>query len=1036
MKDDSFIKIFIVNYRIIYLLMIALVIFGFLAVRQMPKESAPEVDIPVVVITTALPGAGAENVEDLITRPIEIQLAGISEVDRIDSSSGQGLSTVIVQFDAKANSSEVAAEVRNRVGRARVDFPREAAESNIQKVSFSDIPIMRMVVAGPFDPAELKVYAEQLKEELESIRNVSQVSLLGAPEREIRVKLENNRLRELSLSPEVVLGALAQANVDFPIGAIETGGGVYSLRLDSKIVSASDIANIPILNRNGALITIGDVAEIEDGFAPLGNISRFSSEGSKPEATVSLQIFKESGQGNILNIAESVRAKIDELSNNGFPKEIEVQIIQSDADTIRSDLDTLVSGGLLTVFLIVLILTLFIGWREALQASLVVPFSFLSAFIIIEVFGLTINFLTLFSLILSLGILVDASIVVTESIFRRRSEGMNGEEASRVTVRDFQSPLIAGTLTTVFVFVPMLLVGGIMGEFIKSIPITVSAVLLSALFVALVMITTIASRFLTKPPKNTKAGLLGVGKAMDHVSIWYRQKLTFFLKNKRNSYVFLSSVFFAFVVALSLPFIGLVSVNMFPSPNSDIIFIDLEASSGTSFGTTVELIAPIEEMLSNDPNIKSFLTVVGQSTSAGSIDIAQAGNSNRAGISATLIDGKRLSSREIVEKYREVLKDNQDLEIRVSQPEAGPGTDSAVTVNLTGKNLNDLEVSARSLADFLRLIDGTENVDDGVQSTAGEFVIKVDHSVAGWYGLTPSDIANHLRTSIFGRTATDLKIVEEEIDIIVLSDLGQVGDRIGQAIAIDVSFIEDMTIQTARGPVVLGTFIDVSLKPGRSTINRRDGERIVVLTADVVGGYNAQQIVAEFRDRLEESELPRGVEISYGGEVEEIQESFMDLARAMLTGVIMIFILMVWQFKSYIQPFFIMVTIPLALTGVLLGLALVRQPISFPGLIGIVALAGIVVNNAIILIDTINKNCLDGKCVKDSILEAARSRFRPVILTTVTTVFGLLPLIFVSPEWSPVAYSIIFGLIYATVLTLVVIPILYNRFSKRKEQSF
>ncbi len=1035
MKKSFFKNIFMENYRVIYLLMAAVLIFGLLAVVEMPKESAPEVDIPVVVVTTPFAGAGAENIEELVTRPIESQLSGISEVDSINSSSQQGLSTVIVQFDVSADSSEMVTEVRNRVGRARSDLPEEAGESNIQKISFSDVPIMRMAMAGPFEPAELKVYAEQLKEELESISNVSQVSLLGAPEREVQVKIDSDRLQELSLSPEVVIGALAAANVDLPIGSIETGGSIYSLRLDGQVVSSSDIRNIPVSQRGSALITIDDVAEVEDCFSPIGNISRFSIGGSTPEATISLQIFKESGQGDILTIADAAEERIESLLANGFPEDIGVEIIQIDADNIRSDLNTLMSGGFLTVIIILLILTLFIGWREALQASLVVPFSFLSAFIFIEAFGLTINFLTLFSLILSLGILVDASIVVTESIFQKRSSGLTGSEAAQETVKDFQAPLIAGTLTTVFVFAPMLLVGGVMGEFIKSIPITVSAVLIAALFVAMVFITTIAARFLVKPPKKTEVGLLGIGKVMDRVSVWYQQRLDEILKKKRSSYIMLGVISGVFIIATSLPFIGVVGVNMFPLPDSDTISIDVETPAGTPFESTSDIIRPIEEMLASDPNVASFLAVVGQSSEAGSIDIVQAGDSNKAGITATLKDEKRPTSREIVSEYRNALRDWDGGEVRVSQPEAGPSAESAVRINLTGNDLENLESAARESADVLRSIEGTENVDDGIQATAGEFVIDVDRSVAARYGLSSSDIAKYLRTSLFGRSATELKVLEDEIDVIVLNDLGKNRNRIGSAIPVDVSFIENMTIETERGPVVLDTFIDVSLKPGRSTIDRRDGDRIIALTSDVAGGFNAQSIVKEFQEQIKEKELPPGVEIGYGGEVEEIQESFVDLARVMLIGVLMIFILMVLQFKSYIQPFFIMATIPLALTGVFLGLALVRQPISFPGFIGIVALAGIVVNNAIILIDTINKNCMREQCVKDSILEAARSRFRPVILTTITTVFGLLPLIFVSPEWAPVAYSIIFGLIYATVLTLVVIPVLYDRFSKKSSKN-
>ncbi|MCF7845393.1 MAG: efflux RND transporter permease subunit [Candidatus Pacebacteria bacterium] len=1034
MKEErkSIIQSFIENYRITYLLMVSLFVFGFLAVLQMPKESAPEVDIPVVVVTTVLPGAGAENVEELITRPVENQMAGLSDVSTLSSSSQQGFSMVVVQFDPRADGTEMIAEVRNRANKAKVNFPSGAGEPVVQKISFSDVPIMRIVVAGSFELTELKVYAERIKEELESVKDVSQVSVVGDPERQVKIKLNSSRMRELSISPAMVVGALSQANIDLPVGVIETGGGIYAVRFDSKLLSAEDVRQVPVIEREGAVIKIGDLGEVEDGVAPLSNVTRFSIDGSEPEATISLQIFKESGRGDILTISDTSKEKIDDLLNDVFPAGLKVEVIQNDADIIRTDLSTLISSGILTIIIIILIMALFLGWRESFLASLVVPFSFLSAFIIINILGLTINFLTLFSLILSLGILVDASVVITEGMFQKRLIGMSGKESAVETVKEFQSPLIAGTMTTVFVFAPMLLVSGIMGEFIKSIPITVSAVLLSALFVALVIITTVATRFLGRElSEKKKTGLLGFGDFLDKTATWYQKNLSKITSHKPFSYGFLIFITGLFFIAVSFPFIGVVSINMFPLPDSDTIFIDLKAKAGTPFDDTNELVKPIEKALCGDPDVKSFLTTVGQSSSAGSIDIAQAGESNKASFIATLSDDRSSSSDEVVNYYRELFKNYNGAEISVGQPEAGPGEGTPIRINLKGDNLNDLEQTAVLLSGVLASVEGTENVDSGVQLTTGEFVIDINKTVAKQYGLTAVDVADYIRTMITGKEASSIKVLEDEIEVKIYSADYYNSNDIGIALPIDVSEIREMSIQTPKGAVSLGTFIDISLKPGRSVIERLDSERNIAVTSAVVSGYNSQEIISAFQEKLKEVELPKGVEVSYGGETEDIQESFADLGEAMLIGVFMIFILMVIQLKSYRQPFFIIVTIPLAVTGVFLGLALVGQPLSFPAFIGIVALSGVVVNNAIILIDTINKRRDSGEENGKAVVLGASSRFRPVILTTATTVFGLLPLVFASPEWSPVAYSIIFGLLFSTVLTLVVVPILCYRFPKR-----
>ncbi len=1033
MKEDkkSFVQVFIENYRITYLLMVALFVFGFLAILQMPKESAPEVDIPVVVITTVLPGAGAENVEELITRPVENQIAGLSDVSVISSSSQQGLSTVVVQFEPRADSTEMVAEVRNRVSRAKTRFPSEAGDPVVQKISFSDVPIMRIVVAGPFDLTELKVYAERIKEELESVKDVSQVSLIGDVERQIKIKLSNSRMRELSISPAMIVGALSQANIDLPVGVVETGGGVYAVRFDSKLLSAEDVRQVPVIEKQGSVIKIGDVGEVEDGVAPLSNITRFSVSGSEPESTISLNLFKESGRGNILTISDTAQEKINELLEGVFPAGLKVEFIQNDADIIRKDLSTLVSSGVLTIIIIMIIMALFLGWRESLLASLVVPFSFLSAFIFINAFGLTINFLTLFSLILSLGILVDASVVITEGMFQRKIEGLSGREAALKTVKDFQAPLVAGTLTTVFVFLPMLLVSGIMGEFIKSIPITVSAVLLSALFVSLVVITTVSARFSKGLSKNKKSGLFGVGVLLNKTVDWYKENLLKITSHRFLSYGFLIFIAGLFFIAVSFPFIGVVSVNMFPLPDSDTVFIDLKAKAGTPFSVTDDLIKPVERVLCSDPDVKSFLTTIGQGSLAGSIDIAQAGESNRASIIVTLKDDKKYSSEEVVQYYRDLFNDYSKAEVSVSQPEAGPGEGSPIRINIKGDDLDELEKTALLVAQILFSVEGTENINNGVQLTTGEFVININKVVAKQYGLTAVDVADYIRTMITGKQASSIKILEDEIEVRVFSEEYYRDSNIGVAVPMDVSEIKEMSIQTPKGLVSLGAFIDISLKPGRSTIERLDRERNIAVTSSVVSGYNAQEVLSVFQEKLKEVELPEKVEISYGGEAEDIQESFTDLGESMLIGVFMIFVLMVVQLKSYRQPFFIIITIPLAVTGVFFGLAIVGQPLSFPSFIGVIALSGIVVNNAIILIDTINKRRESGEENKKAVILGAVSRFRPVILTTLTTVFGLFPLLFVSPEWSPVAYSIIFGLLFSTVLTLIVIPILCYYFPKR-----
>ncbi len=1019
----SAIIFFIDNYRITYLLMIAILVFGFISIYQIPKESSPEVNIPVIVINTPFPGAGAENVEELITKPIENQISGLSSIERINSTSRQGLSTIIVEFSPSADYSEKINYVRDQVNRVRPNFPRDAGDPLIQRISFSDVPIMNIAISGDYSLSDLNLYAREIKSELEKIPNVSEVNIIGAPEKEIRIFFDDKRLFQYGISPQLIPSILSRENIDFPVGLIETGGGNYNIRTESLLLSSEEIANLPLIYKGGAIIRVGDVADVEDVFSDIGSIARLSTERNIPVSTISIQVFKESGQGDVLSINDLAEEKIASLEDS-FPEDLNIETIQSDATMIRDDLFMLSKSILFTITIILIILALFLGIFDALIASIVVPFSFLITFVVIDLFGLTINFLTLFSLVLSLGILVDASIVVTESIFEKKKKGKNNKDASIETIEEFHAPLITGTLTTIFVFIPMLLVSGIIGEFIKSIPITISSVLISSLFVSLVILPTINTRFKGCVKKESK-----INRYFNYLINIYREKLSFILLRKKFSYSFLGVIFFLFLITSSFPFIGIVSLNMFPSPDSDTIFINLEAPSGTPLREMDEIVKPIEKRLLEDKNISSFITFVGQRAQAGSINVGNTSNPNLAGITILLEEERKEKSTEIVSRYRNLFKDIEGAEVRVTQTEAGPPTEGAIQINITGRDIKKIEDTALLFSEILSEIEGVENIESGISSAPGEFIITLDKDNLRRYNLSSFEIAEYLRMAISGRIATDIKLFDEEIDIIVYSNLKKTDDGIGFSVPVDISEIRNMHIQTERGVVSLENFIDISLTEGRGSINRRDGERIISVRADAEKGFSVPEIINEFRKRTEDISFEE-ITIGYGGEVDEIQSSFIDLFKSMIVGIIMIFSLMVFQFKSYRQSIFILITIPLASIGVFLGFSIVRQPLSFPGFIGVVALSGIVVNNAIIIIDTINKRYSSSKDIFSSVIDGATSRFRPVILTTITTVFGLIPLIFVGPVWAPVAYSIIFGLIFSTILTLFVIPIIYYKFSK------
>lgn len=1027
-QNRSFWSFFAENLRLTYLLIITIIIGGSFAIVQMPKESSPEIDIPVAVVTTGLPGASATDVESLVTDPIESQIEGISNIEDLTSTSQKGLSQITVQFAINADSNESVAELRNQVSRATGELPDDASDPQVQKISFADRPILTLAVSGPYELQELGDYAQDIADTIEEVADVSGANVSGDPSDEYQVTLKQNTLAQYGLSITDLANTLSQANTDIPIGSIETDDSVYTVRFSGQLERISELKNVPVTTAGGTAVRLGDIAKVEKATEPLGVENRFSQDGSDSQPAVSVSVFKESGEGSIISMVNEIDEIIADMQGDEIPKDLTISKISNDAEMISADLSNLLFSGAITMVIIFTVLLLFLGWREAVLASISVPLTFLAGLIILYLLGYTINFLTLFSLILVLGILVDAAIVITEGFSEALQEAEGPLAAAYITLDEFRTPLIAGTMTTVFVFSPMLLTGGIIGKFIETIPVTVSVVLLCALFVALGILTALGSRFFTVNERS--------GGASRRVSAWISRMYNHysrFLRNilanaKKRTKIFVGMTVLL-IAALALPMIGVLQTTLFPSADMDTVTVNLEMPAGTSLSETAAQARRVEQQILQDGWVDSTLLSIGQSANTGSITVGS-GSSNEAGITISLKEERELTSTEIVTRYNNNLPKVTDAEITASQQSSGPPTGKPIQVNLSGgETLDSLSRAAREVADVLKTIEGTENVETGLDSGASEFVAVVDRQAANRFGVSPQSVATILRAQVSGVEATNIKVDGEDIPVMLRYSGTQQASGFGSAAPIGTDQLLNTSIQTPQGPTLLSNLVSFRLNQSLPSISHDAGERQVTVSADTSGEVPAATVVASLQEKLEPGSLPTGVNVSYGGETQDTQESFSDLFLAMIIGIILIFALLTWQFNSYRQPLFMLATIPLALIGVLFGLAVVGQPLSFPAFIGVVALAGIVVNNAIILIDRININREDGASVDRAIYDGARSRLQPIILTTLTTVGGMLPLLFADPTWAPLAYAVIFGLIFSTVLTLVVVPLLYQRFA-------
>lgn len=1062
-------------------LIFALVLFGIYSIFAIDKESNPDVEIPFVIVSTPFPGANAIDVERFVTDKLEDPILALENIKKVTSSSNLGFSSIAIEFEIGTDIDKSIRDIENAIELRKGDLPSDIGDTRVQQVDFNDTPIKVYTISGPFDLRQLRNFADELANRLERISGLSEARVIGGQEREIRVLIDNIKLAQFGVSFNEVINAISQANSNIPIGEIERDGQRYSLRFEGIVDEIEVLENIAVRTGNQPVF-VRNIAKIENDYAELRNISLFGVNDDIQSA-ISIAIFKRAG-GSILNVVDEADSIFEQAFEDLLPNGTIIEVTDDMADYIRTDLKNLSISGLQTTLIVIILIFLLLGWRESLLAGLSIPLTFLITFIFLENLGYTLNFLSLFSLILALGILVDAAIVMTEAVYENSKKGLSSRESALKAIEEFKTPLISGTLTTVFAFLPMLLTSGIIGEFIKSIPVTVSIVLFSALFVALAIIPTFFMILLdfTNSKKQTiftknkfrifiLFSLLFVNtifaylfliiiftgtflpqaifdqlkkyriRLFDRISekfeqfkqkrdsivekVWiiYRDILTKYIESKKLQRRFFASLGLAFIASLALPATGLLKVDMFPATDMDRIYIDLKLPTGSILQDTEEKILEITKYISEFDEVKSYLVNIGSGSTLGG------GNGTHIGsLTLNLVEGKRRDSRELLEILdRELNSLIPGADIIVQQMGSGPEQGFPVAITIKGEDLDTLDIIATDIVNRIENLESTRAVSTSIIESPGEIVFSADRQNLAVYGVNITQLALLMRGAVFGQEVTTIRIDNEDIDVIAYLDIAQ-----NNRAEISLESLQALQVQTLQGTMSLGSLVEVDFKPNRTSINREDGDRVITVTSGVRDGFVVQDVFAEVENALSDLAIPENYNINIGGQNEDTDESFADLGRAMIIGIFMIAALLIWQFNSFRQPLMVITSIPLALIGVLPGLFLINQPLSFPGMIGVVALAGIVVNNGIILIDQINQNRLNGALRKISVIEGGVSRLRPILLTTITTVAGLLPLVITQPSWAPLGFAIIFGLLFSTISTLMVVPLLYFKFAEEK----
>ncbi len=1051
------------------LLAIALGLFGINAMIQMPKESTPTIEMPLAMVVTTLPGASAADIEKLITNELEEPLNNnLENIKKISSKSSSSVSSITVEFSATADVKDSIADLKTEIDKAKGELPDDASEPQIIQIDFTKEPILTFAVASDVPRGILLDLSEKLEYELEQVTGVSSVTIGGVQEREVHVLVKREALAKYGLLLTDISNAIAAQNIALPAGTITMNGTEYPVRFDGDVKNPNDIATLPIAAPGGIPLTVGDVATVIDGFAEPSTLSRLSLSGNPSNNSFTVDVFKKPNS-QITEVGVLVKERLEALQAPGQLLDgVIVSLTFDRADMLSTDLTTLGKSGLTTVLLVMIVLFFAIGGREALVAGVAIPLSFFTAFIGLKATGNSLNFVSLFALILSTGIIVDSAIVVVEGInAHMRNDGIEQSKsrAAWKALKEYYSPLTAGTLTTVAVFAPLFTISGVTGEFIAAIPYTIIFVLLASLFVALAIIPVLGSMILKRTTGKSRLAIRR-DAIIEKINMYYGTFLKSFLTDRRNSNTMLGIITIFFIASLSLPMFGAVQTIFFPSENSEYVFIETELSSGAALENTDQELRKIEEVIYSTDGIKSFSVVAGKSSPFSNVFEGVRNDAKLGSILMTIDTDSKRTSKDVVEELQEKLKDITSSEILVGQMEEGPPVGAPITITFYGSDLEALDKVANDAQEILKNIPGTSGVSATTKDNAVEFVLDIDRHKSITSGVTALSLAQNINTALSGTEVTTIKLFGADIPVKLRLDFSG-GESLAQANNTTIDSLRYMPVGTApildqTSQVLLGSFVGTTLAQSRTIIRHEDAQRITRVTSKLRHGANAVLISAEFKKQaLEKLTIPEGVIMKIGGENEEVDQSFADMGIALIMGMFAMFSILVIQFNSIRHTVYVLLTVPLSLIGVFIGLLIMDKPLSFPSIMGFIALSGIVVNNGIIMLDVINRKRTEtpkqgfsveqsakldfatgtgtitqtpkqeinvyNEKLRDAIIEAATSRLRPVLLTAITTVVGIMPLVFAAEMWAPLAYSIIFGLTFATVLTLVLLPAIYYR---------
>jgi HAE1 family hydrophobic/amphiphilic exporter-1 len=1001
------------------MMMAALAVLGLASYRQLKVDQFPDVEFPIVTVTTLYPGASPETVEREVTKKIEESINTVEGIRHVESTSQEGVSNIIVTFHLEIPTQVASQDIRGKVASIRGNLPREIEEPIVQRIDPGELPIVSLSVNAPglAPQAATQLADKVIKRRLENVAGVGAVNLVGESTREIQVVVDRTRLEAYRISLADVVLALGRENVDAPAGAADRGATETLVRVASRGRSAADIAAIPVKQRGGAAILVSDLAQVVDGVLEPKNLAMLDETPA-----LALDVLKQSG-ANTVAVADGIRAAVLRMQGE-LPPGVSLQVVRDDSTFIRESIHdvntTMIIGGVLTVLIVFLFLN---SWRSTVITGLTLPISVIAAFAAMKAFGFTLNVMTLMGLSLAIGMLIDDAIVVRENIVRHLQRGKDHVKASEDGTAEIGLAVMATTFTIVAVFVPVAFMGGLVGRFFYEFGITVTAAVLVSLFVSFTLDPMLSSRWVDPDVEHGESAggggplrrvLHRFNRWFDDLHVRYEALLGWCLRHRVKV---LALAGFAFLAGLAL--LAGIGGDFMPDFNRGEYQIAFKANPGTTLRETGERAREMVRRLKSLPDVEYTYTTVGE-----------AGTTyrpvNEGSTYVKLKEGSGKTFSQVLGEARKTIEEVPGLTYGLF--EAGPFGQKPIQLSVRGTDVDELDRISRELTTAMRGIAGVADIETSLEKSKPELKVRIDRRRASDLGLNVGPIGTTLRAAVAGEVATTIEDdAGDSWDVRVRLR----GDQ--RRFADDLLFLNVPTDKDDSNQdkilVPLREVATAEAGSGPSTIRRKDLQREVRVSANP-DGRPLGDIVSDIEAASAKIQLPPGYDIQPGGDAEELKVMFENMIQALTLAIVFIYLILASQFGSFTHPFSIMLSLPLSLVGVALALLVTRDTLNIMSMIGLIMLMGLVTKNAILLVDFANQARREGLGRNEALVKAGSTRLRPIVMTTLAMIFGMLPLAFAigagAEMRAPMARAVIGGLITSTLLTLVVVPVVYT----------